>query len=335
MTGSTGETVTWSQLIKNAAGVLRWGENKTSVCARLFYCLRYSKYMQTIIVHSGNFHPDDVFAVATLQLHLGKENVQVIRSRDNEVIENGDWVVDVGGVYNPEKNRFDHHQNGAPVRENGIPYAAFGLVWKQFGEAVSGSREAADSIDERMAQQIDAGDNGITLYSLNEHNVSPYELYNVVGSFRPVWGTDMTDDEAFLEAVDFARELLVRTIAHAQAGLKMKVLVQAGYEAAVEKEVLVYEESVSRNSFIEFDEVNVVVHPSESEGEERWKAVVIPKGYGTFENRVTFPAAWAGLRDAELAAVSGIPDAIFCHKNCFLFVAKSKEGAMKAAEQAQ
>jgi uncharacterized UPF0160 family protein len=309
-------------------------KNKTNVRVRLFYCLLYSGGMQTVIVHSGNFHPDDVFAVATLQLHLGKENIEVIRTRDETVISKADWVADVGGVYDQDRRRFDHHQNGAPVRENGIPYAAFGLVWKHLGESICASKEVADSIEERIAQQIDAGDNGVSLYTLNEHNVSPYELYNVVGTFRPVWGSGTTDDEAFLQAVDFARELLVRTIAHARAGEKMKLLVQAGYEAAEDKKILVYDQSVGRNSFIEFDEVGVVVHPSESE-EHKWKAVVIPKGCGTFENRVTFPAAWASLKDDELAQVSGIEDAVFCHKNLFLFVANTKEGALAAARQAK
>ena len=61
---------------------------------------------------------------------------------------------------------------------------------------------------------------------------------------------------------------------------------------------------------------------------------MIPKGYGTFENRVTFPESWAGLRDEELEKASGIAGAVFCHKNCFLFIAKNKEGALEAARQA-
>jgi len=291
--------------------------------------------MQTVITHNGSFHPDDVFAVATLQLHLGKDMIEVTRTRDSELIDKADWVVDVGGVYDVEENRFDHHQIGAPVRENGIPYAAFGLVWKHFGEKVAGSKDAADSIEERICQQVDAGDNGINLYKTNEYDVSPYELYNVIGSFKPVWGSDATDDEAFMQAVDFARELLVRTIAHAQAGVKMRELVQSGYEAAQDKAILEFDESVNRNSFIEFGDVNVVVHPSETNEGIRFKAVAIPKAFGTFENKVTFPEAWAGLRDEELAAASGIPDAVFCHKNCFLFVAKTKEGAMVAAKAAK
>jgi uncharacterized UPF0160 family protein len=292
--------------------------------------------MQTVIVHSGNFHPDDVFAVATLQLHLGKENIQVIRTRNEEVISKGDWVADVGGVYDVDTHRFDHHQNGAPVRDNGIPYAAFGLVWKHFGEQVTGSKEVAEAIEERIAQPIDAGDNGVSLYKLNEYAVSPYELYNVVGSFRPVWGSETTDDEAFLKAVDFARELLLRTIAHANAGEKIKAFAQAGYEAAEDKSILAFEDHVDRNSFVKFPEVNVILYPSDDGERGRvWKVGAVPAEYNTFNDRVKFPAAWGGLRDQELEKVSGIDGAIFCHKACWLFVTKTKEGALAAAAQAK
>lgn len=302
----------------------------------LSYCVRYSGYMQTVIVHSGNFHPDEVFAVATLQLHLGKENIQVIRTRNDEIIAQGDWVADVGGVYDPDSQRFDHHQNGAPVRENGIPYAAFGLVWKHLGESITGSKAIADSIEERIAQPVDAGDNGVKLFTLNEYGVSPYELFSVVISFRPVWGSTTSDDEAFFQAVDFARDLLVRTITHAEAAEKIKEVAQAGYEAAKDKSVLVFEDHVDRHAFVKFPEVNIILYPSDDGERGRvWKASTVPAEYNTFTNRVKFPAAWSGLRDEELEKVSGIEGAIFCHKGCWLIVTKTKEGALEAAAQAK
>ena len=64
-----------------------------------------------IITHSGSFHADEVFAVATLKLMLGKDfEIEVIRSRDKSDWDSGDYVVDVGGVYDPSRQRFDHHQ---------------------------------------------------------------------------------------------------------------------------------------------------------------------------------------------------------------------------------
>lgn len=292
--------------------------------------------MQTIVTHNGGFHSDDVFAVATLQLHLGKENVKITRTRDKAIIQSADWVVDVGDEYNPETKRFDHHQLGLESRENGIPYAAFGLVWKEVGASVAGSDEVAASIEERLVQPVDAGDNGISLSSKNEYNVAPFELYGVIGSYKPTWGSEVTDDEAFITAVDFARGLLERLIAHSQAGAAMNELAQAGYNAAEDKRILVFDEPVDRSSFIQFPDVELIVYPSETDdGLCVWRTAAIQTEYNTFDIRASFPAAWGGLRDDDLSGVSGIADAIFCHKNVFLFVAKSKEGAIAAAQMAK
>jgi uncharacterized UPF0160 family protein len=40
------------------------------------------------------------------------------------------------------------------------------------------------------------------------------------------------------------------------------------------------------------------------------------------------------LRDAELAAVTGVPDAVFCHNARFIAAAVSFEGALTMARQA-
>jgi len=52
----------------------------------------------------------------------------------------------------------------------------------------------------------------------------------------------------------------------------------------------------------------------------------------SFENRKDFPNTWAGLRDEEFQKVSGVSDAVFCHRGLFLIGAKSKEGAIKLAQ---
>src|ERR1035437_8220507 len=96
-----------------------------------------------ISTHNGTFHTDDVFAVATLSLFLN-DKVTIVRTRDVDIIANADFVCDVGGEHDSARSRFDHHQQGgAGKRANGTPYAAFGLVWKEFGEQLSGSKEIA------------------------------------------------------------------------------------------------------------------------------------------------------------------------------------------------
>lgn len=73
----------------------------------------------TAFTHSGKFHADDVFSAALL-LYL---NPELTILRGNRVPEEFAGIVfDIG------RGRYDHHQKDSRVRENGIAYAAFGLL---------------------------------------------------------------------------------------------------------------------------------------------------------------------------------------------------------------
>ncbi len=289
--------------------------------------------MIKIATHSGGFHTDDVFAVATLQLLHGTENVEVIRTRDESVLATADIVVDVGGIYDVATKRFDHHQNGGPVRDNGIPYAAFGLVWREYGEQVAGSKEVANDIERMLVLAVDAGDSGVNLYALNNSDIAPYELYQITRSFLPEWGSGKDKDEAFLQAVDFSRALLSRIIVQKQAEQKMKAIIAETYQNSDDKRVLVFDVSVSPIACIEYPEILLVVCPTDTEENNNWTVNTVRKDYGLFEARIKFPDIWLGLSGQRLAEASGVSDAVFCHKGGFLFVAESKEGVMQAVAQ--
>ena len=148
----------------------------------------------------------------------------------------------------------------------------------------------------------------------------------------PEWGSLKNKDTAFIEAVDFARSLLMRIIAKKQAEQKMKVLIAEVYNNSIDKRVLVFEVPVSTGPCTEYPEVLLVVSPDETNN-GNWIVSTVRKEQGTFESRVRFPEAWGGYKSDELTTVSGIPDAVFCHKNGFIFVVGSKEGAMQAVEK--
>jgi uncharacterized UPF0160 family protein len=67
----------------------------------------------TIATHNGVFHSDDITAVASIVARLKRYNIdyKIIRTRDQEIINKADVVIDVGGVYDPDNLRFDHHQD--------------------------------------------------------------------------------------------------------------------------------------------------------------------------------------------------------------------------------
>jgi uncharacterized UPF0160 family protein len=79
-------------------------------------------------------------------------------------------------------------------------------------------------------------------------------------------------------------------------------------------------------------DVMFVIYP-DSEGEQ-YQIKTVPVEAGSFTARMDLPEGWAGLRDAELAAASGVADGVFCHLNLFIGGARSFEGAVQMAELA-
>ena len=81
-------------------------------------------------VHSGPFHADDVLCAALLYIMFGRENVEIIRTRDPEVLAGCQIVLDVGGKDEITDTRIclDHHQPGSLIRENGVKAAACGKL---------------------------------------------------------------------------------------------------------------------------------------------------------------------------------------------------------------
>lgn len=64
----------------------------------------------TIGTHNGSFHCDEALGVALLRRTAAYADAKVVRSRNQEVLDKCDVVIDVGGVYDPATSRFDHHQ---------------------------------------------------------------------------------------------------------------------------------------------------------------------------------------------------------------------------------
>lgn len=100
-----------------------------------------------------------------------------MRTRDPAVLETCHTVVDVGGVYDASKNRYDHHQREFneffPARATKLSSA--GLVYKHFGKEII-AQQTGLSIDSNeveilyqklydgLVEAFDANDNGISSY---------------------------------------------------------------------------------------------------------------------------------------------------------------------------
>lgn len=282
-----------------------------------------------IITHNGSFHADEVLAVATISLALGGR-VKIIRTRDTEIIKTGDYVIDVGGIYDSDKNRFDHHQEGgAGQRESGIPYSSFGLVWKKFGKIIAGSQEAADIIDKKIGAYIDAEDNGINT-SVPVYDINIYSFPQIIKTFRPGLKEKRTDDEGFLEAMQFTENILKREIQKARDEFSARSVAEHGYQAAEDKRIVVLEEHLPVSDMImSHPEILFVISPAK---DGQW-VVKAAQNKNTFEARRGFPRPWWGKRGEEFTRISGVPDAYYCHHSGnFMCLANSKEGAIRLAQ---
>lgn len=292
--------------------------------------------MKEIIIatHNQHFHPDDVFSVATLSIML-KEPFSVARTRNPLIIESADYVVDVGGVYDEEKNRFDHHQmGGAGMRTNGIPYASFGLVWKKYGASICGLEEIARTIEKKIVEPTDAEDNGVAIIKPIFEEIHPYSYFRVVRLLNPTWKErDKNRDELFMKTVKSAKEILLREIEIAHHFLEGKKFVEKAYNEAEDRRLIILDNEYSWKEVLnKYEDPLFVIEPNLDEG--TWRIVAIRKDSHSFKNRKDMPESWGGKRDYELASESGIPDAFFCHKNLFIACARSKEGAIKMAKLA-
>ncbi|HEX8604172.1 MAG TPA: MYG1 family protein [Pseudoduganella sp.] len=306
-----------------------------------------------IVTHSGKFHADDAWAVAVLNV-LFPDN-ELVRTRDPAIIEAADFAIDVGGIWDPATGRFDHHQKGfSGARPTGVPYASAGLVWREYGGRCVGAiaashmghdlpretaREIAYAIDNDIVQYLDLSDVGAA-----KNAPGGYGLSAVISGYNPNWldeerlGYGAPADQYRLDQFRRAMGILTDILVNA---VKYRVGALLAVEQVRDSEVLEDGKLLFlRNSALPWTQVvrkempKVLFVISHSLAEKRYMLHTIPISPESFTARADLPAPWAGLRDAELAAVTGVPDATFCHNGRFIAAAKSYEGAHAMALQA-
>jgi uncharacterized UPF0160 family protein len=288
-----------------------------------------------IATHDGSFHADEVFAIAALGL-LG-DPVEVVRTRDPEGLARADLRIDVGFRDDSSAGDFDHHQRGFDrARDNGVRYASFGLVWREFGARVcDGDEDVADAVDAALVQAVDANDTGQQLTQPLIDGVHPMTVNAIVGGFNARWDEALTpaeEGERFDAAVNLAQGILTREIASVASGLRSRRVVREAIAAAADPRVIELPVNAPWKQVLvpEAADALFVIYPKR----QGFGLEAVPRELGSFENRRDLPAAWGGLEGADLVAATGIEDAVFCHAKRFLVVARSSAGIKRLAELA-
>jgi uncharacterized UPF0160 family protein len=258
--------------------------------------------------HGGKFHSDDVFATAFLRIL----NPDIQIERGFEVPEAFEGI-----VYDIGRGEFDHHQKDKEYRENGCPYAAFGLLWRAYGDRVAGEDEAR-RFDAEFIQPLDESDN------TGCDNL----LAKIISEFNPGWDSEVSYDECFWKAVDFAETILRNHFQSVEGILRGRDLVQQAM-AESDGRILVLPVYVPWKKEVIGSSYQFVVYPSNRGG-----CSVQGVAVSAEDNSLVcdFPEAWWGAESGELQQMSGIEGLHFCHPNGFLAAADTQEDAVKAAE---
>lgn len=268
--------------------------------------------------HGGKFHADDVFSSALL-MHF---NPCLTILRGNRVPEEFDGIVfDIG------RGEYDHHQKDSRIRENGVPYAAFGLLWEALGTELL-NPEMAARFDEKFVQPLDNNDN------TGEKN----ELASLIGIFNPVWDDNGSSDDAFFEAVAVAGKILEHKLERFRADERAEQqfadllaahrerIASEGKMGTMDEKILVLSEFFPCQKQLSATEIAFLVFPSNRGG----YCVQPVRKENSSNYKYDFPETWLGLEKEALQEATGLAGASFCHKGGFLLTTENMEDAVSA-----
>ncbi len=300
-----------------------------------------------IATHDGTFHADETLACAVLTYIF--ESSQIIRTRDRELMESADLIIDVSGI-NDERH-YDHHSPDFNLaRDNGIRYATAGLMWHKFGNeflsrivrdhpgfklSAEAIPEAWKRLDREIMFMVDLNDNGqLNEYlddvvhtkgagerkvknQLNEfYQIEPDIPYLVAMQNLPGVRNE-EQDRNFLATVRLLRTFLVNAAINAlsiEAGIAKVMEIYDGKELLIMHERLPWTQAVIKH-FDRFAGCELAIYPDRKRG---FRVQSLPLSREErFRNRLSAPRAWRGLNDAALDAATGLHGTIFVHRAGF------------------
>ncbi len=293
-----------------------------------------------LVTHSGGFHADELMSSVILTRLFPQ--AQIIRSRAAEWITPapGRIIYDVGGRFDAALGIFDHHQRGAPLRDDGQHYSSFGLIWRHFGMEYLAAlavpeahrAEVHAAVDASFVLPVDLADNG----AVDVPGVmAGMTLPSLLELLKPDFDNSDPDatTRAFHAALVIARAFVEARVAASAAKLRAEALVTRAIAQAGDKRVLELPSGMPFRAAIEkagADHMLFVVHPREKD----WCLTGIRRADEGFALRADLPLAWAGLTGVDLEATTGVKGASFCHKGRFIAAAATREAALALADLA-
>uniref|UniRef100_G3VSV9 MYG1 exonuclease n=1 Tax=Sarcophilus harrisii TaxID=9305 RepID=G3VSV9_SARHA len=262
--------------------------------------------------HNGTFHCDEALACALLRLLPEYREAEILRTRDPALLATCDVVVDVGGEYDPQRHRYDHHQRSftesmsslRPGKPWQTKLSSAGLVYLHFGQRLL-AQLLGTSIDDRIVDTLyDKAGFHCAMNLVREEFVQRLDFYK----------------RSWLPARALVEEALANRFQVDPSG-EIIELSQGG--CPWKDHLFDLEPGLTPLVPIAF-----VLYPDQN---GQWRVQCVPKELHSFESRLPLPEQWQGLRDEALDQMSGIPGCIFVHANGFIGGHRTKEGALSMA----
>ena len=276
--------------------------------------------LSSVGTHDGHFHADEITACSLLIVFELVHPDQIIRTRNPEELALCEFVCDVGGVYDPKIKRFDHHQ---PEYQGTLSSAGMILQYLKDEETITD--EIYNYLNDAFVKGVDLHDNGLFSSEIGHLTFS-----GIIHTFNPV---DHVRDikPYFLTALTFTIDLIRRLMKKYEHIAMCREEIAEGMTSP--NKLLVYDRAMPWMDT--FFSLGGEQHPAEflimPSGENEWKLRGIPPSRDDLMAvRKKQPALWAGKKNEELVKITGIPGAMFCHKQRFISIWRTKEDALKA-----
>lgn len=282
---------------------------------------------RSVAVHNSKFHADDVVAVALLLYCDLIDLDKIYRSRDLLVINECEYVCDVGGELDFFRKKFDHHQSTYYGEK-----ASAGIVLDFLYKSKYFSQSETSILLNAFIMGVDDHDIGKSIMIKGVCTFS-----KIIDSFMPF--DKIASDEVLLEKFKDAVSFTVKYIKYL---LEKNRYIQEYCDPITKdkmksmSQIIVFDSAVDWvDSFFRFGGKN---HPAKfvifPDNNGNWVVRGVHKSLRSFDVRVYFPKEWGGLFYQDLEEKSGISGAIFCHKGLFLSVWSNKESAIQSAKLA-
>lgn len=328
--------------------------------------LRPNVPMRTVATHDGQYHWDECLAIWFVRQLPEYINSTIVRTRNAEELEKADLVLDVGGVYDFEKSRFDHHMKEFTLcfskEFSHITLSSAGLVYFHYGrdllkQLLENFRIEPADLEwlyhyayKNYVCAVDAIDNGVDA-AFNPDGSKPMIAYKdpstLADKIRRTY--IIAGDDGFRECYkaagrDFSEWLHFVAMELLPERLSLKKAIASRYTVHPSGRVIKLDKFIDYDTLLpdlekfhfhlsdgDNSSILFTVYPSSGDAskETPWRIKTVANTPGGFHFRMGLKEEWRGLRDDALEAISHIRGLVFVHRTGFMAALATEDACME------